>query len=152
MSKVARADYAASVPWLGITGKPAGVGDPVDIGSLKAAGFSNGQVARWNGTKFVPYTIPAAPVPPVVPPSTLPAQIQFNWDVPSILPLQSAYEDFALLGAIPGEVIAHGVSFDPGFCITQAYVITNDSIRLKVVNLDSVAVDLPASVWNIQRF
>lgn len=56
-----------------------------------------------------------------------------------------------MLGAVPGEPIAHGVAFDPGFCLTFAYVISNDTIRLKVVNMDTVAVDLPSALWSIQR-
>ena len=62
--KTTRADWAASVPWTGITGKP-GVfpSGPVDIGQLTAAGFSAGSVPIWNGSRFVPHTIPT-PSPP----------------------------------------------------------------------------------------
>lgn len=150
MSKVSRADWSASTPWSGIVGKPSTFG-VTDISQLAAAGFSSGQVPRWNGAKFVPYTIPSSATP-VTPPNPLPAQVQFSWDVPSILPLQSAYEDFPLIGAIPGEPIAHGVAFDPGFCLTFAYIFANDTVRLKVVNMDGVAVDLGLAVWAIQRF
>ncbi len=97
---------------------------------------------------------PAGPAGPPGPPGTstsLTPQIQIVWDVPSILPLQSVYEDFPMLGAVPGEPIVHGVAFDPGFCLTFAYVISNDTIRLKVVNMDTVAVDLPSALWSIQR-
>jgi hypothetical protein len=152
MSKTARSDWAASCPWGGITDKPAGLGGATDIGQLKAVGFTSGQIARWNGTKFVPYTIPPAPAPDPTPVSPLPAQEQFVWDTPSLLPLQSAYEDFPMLGALPGEPVAHGISFDPQFCWTDAKVIANDMVRLTVLNMNSVAVDLGAGTWNIQRF
>ena len=151
MSKTARSDWSASCPWGGITGKPTDFGGVTDIGQLKGAGFSVGQVARWNGTKFVPYTIPT-PSTPVTPTNPLPPQVQFVWDVPSIAPLQTAYQDFPLLGAVPGEPISHGVSMDTAFCQTFAKVVLNDSIRLMVVNFDLVAVDLPSSLWQIQRF
>ncbi len=54
MSHSRRADWAANVPWKGILGKPAGVGEDTDIGQLKGAGFSIGDIPEWNGTKFVP--------------------------------------------------------------------------------------------------
>lgn len=149
MSKVARSDWSPPPRWRDILDKPSSFG-VTDIGQLSASGFSSGQIARWSGTKFVPYTIPS--VTPVTPSNSLPAQVQFSWDVPSILPLQSAYEDFPLIGAIPGEPIAHGVAFDPGFCLTFAYIFANDTVRLKVVNMDSVAVDLGSAVWSIQLF
>ena len=150
MSKVSRSDWSASTPWSGIVGKPTSFGI-TDISQITAVGFSSDQVPRWNGSRFTPYTIPSSSTP-VTPPSSLPSQVQFSWDVPAILPLQSAYEDFPLIGAVPGEPIAHGVAFDPGFCLTFAYIFANDTVRLKVVNMNSAPVDLGAAVWSIQRF
>lgn len=60
MSKTTRSDWSASTPWAGITGKPDTPGSTVDIGQLTANGFVAGQVPLWNGTKFVPYSIPAS--------------------------------------------------------------------------------------------
>jgi hypothetical protein len=59
MSHVRRADWAAQVPWDGIIGKPAGLGGDTDIGQLKGAGFSVGDIPEWDGTQFVP--VPYAP-------------------------------------------------------------------------------------------
>lgn len=153
MSKVSRSDYAATCPWTGITGKPTNFGGVTDIGQLTGIGFGNNQVPRWNSTlgKFRPYTIPPTPSP-VTPVNPLPTQIQITWDAPNILPLQSAYEDFPLIGAVPGEPIAWGLSMDTGFCLPYACITTNDLIRLKITNLDSVAVDLGSMLWQIQRF
>ena len=61
--KVTRADWAATAPWDGITGKPDFPGGVTDIGQLTAEGFEVGQVPLWNGHNFVGYTIPAAPTP-----------------------------------------------------------------------------------------
>jgi hypothetical protein len=150
VSKVSRADFAASVPWEGIISKPATFG-ATDIGQLAGAGFAIGQVPRWNGSKFVPYTIPSSSTP-VAPPSALPVQVYFSWDVPSLLPLQSAYEDFPWIGAVPGQPLAFGIAFDPQFCWVNATVIANDTIRLWVLNMNSSAVDLGEGVWAIQPF
>ncbi len=130
MSKVARSDWSPPPTWDEIRNKPAVIGVPGPRGP-----------AGPRGAEGPPGTAGALPDP-----------IQILWDVPTILPLQSVYEDFPVLGVIPGEPIAHGVAFDPGFCLTFAYVITNDTVRLKVVNMDSASVDLPAALWTIQRF
>jgi hypothetical protein len=153
MSKVSRSDYAASCPWSGIIGKPSNLGGATDIGQLTGVGFANNQVPRYNVSlgKFRPYTLPSPPSP-VTPTNPLPAQIQITWDAPSLLPLQSAFQDFPLIGALPGEPIAWGLSIDTGFCIPFACIAENDLIRLKLVNMDSVAVDLASTLWQIQRF
>lgn len=66
--KTTRADYAATVPWRGITGKPAVFPyGPIDISQLTAAGFASGKVPVWNGSRFVPATLPI-PTPPSPPP------------------------------------------------------------------------------------
>lgn len=132
-------------------GKPASFG-ATDIGQLSANGFTVGQVPKWNGTKFVGYTIPGAPIPPGPTPSPLPPQDVFVWDVPSILPLQSAFQDFPLIGAVPGEPIAFGISFDIGYCLPFVNIFQNDLVRLRIVNMDSVAVDLGSATWSLQRF
>jgi hypothetical protein len=130
MSKVARSDWSPPPTWDEIRNKPTIIGTPGPRGPTGATG-------------------PAGP--PGISGAQL-AQVQILWDVPSVLPLQSVYQDFPVLGAVPGSPVAHGVAFNPGFCLTFAYVITNDTVRLKVVNMDSVAVDLPSALWSIQLF
>jgi hypothetical protein len=151
MSKTARADWAASVPWAGITGKPPLEGT-TDIGQLTALGFSPNQIPRWNGTRFVAYSIPPSPTP-VAPTNPFPPTDYFIWDTPSVLPLQTATENFPLIGAVPGEPIAFGIAFDPGFCLVGAVIFANDLVQLRVTNMDGISpVDFPAGLWSIQRF
>jgi hypothetical protein len=130
MSKVSRADWSPAPTWDEIRNKPTVIGVPGPRGATGSTG----------------------PAGPPGAPGVLPAPVQILWDVPSVLPLQSVYEDFPVIGAVPGSPVAHGVAFDPGFCLTFAYVITNDTVRLKVVNMDIVAVDLPSALWNLQFF
>jgi hypothetical protein len=154
MSKVSRSDVSASCPWTGITGKPPGLGGPVDISQILGNGYANGQVPTYNfATKrFVAGTPAPGPAPTPTPVNPLPAQVQFTWDVPNLLPLQTAYEDFNLNGVFPGAPIAFGTQFDPGFCWLRAAVIAVNQIRLYVLNMDAVAVDLGTGTWVIQRF
>lgn len=150
MSWVARASWAAGCPWLGITGKPETFG-VTDIGQLKAAGFAIGQAPKWNGSRFVPFTpTGTSPTPPAG--YVLPSLIYFTWDIPEILPLQTAYEDFNFNGVVPGQPVVCGVQFDPGFCLTQARVITINTVRLYATNMDAVPITLGEGTWAIQRF
>ncbi len=155
--KATRADWAASAPWSGITGRPANPAGISDIGQLSGAGFSDKQAPVWNRLlqKFVPsnvqgiagYTTPTTPTVQ----QFIPA-FQVSWDVPPLAPLQSVYEDFPLIGAIPSTPVAVGVPFDLQFCIIQGAVISNGSVRLTVINLNGVAVDLGVGLYNIQLF
>lgn len=54
MNRVPVADWAASVPWTGITGKPGGIGQPVDLSNVTWAGVPANRYPVWNGTRFVP--------------------------------------------------------------------------------------------------
>jgi hypothetical protein len=158
MSKVVRADFAATTPWDGIIGRPADGTSVTDIGQLTGSGFFNKQVPVWNVAlqKFVPANITgiagySAPSPggssnPYIDP------VQVEWDVPALSPLQSIYEDFPLIGAIPATPAAVGVPFDMQFCWIRADVIANDSIRLTVTNLNASIVDLGLGLYNVQLF
>lgn len=158
MSKVTRADWSATCPWSGISGKPSFSGGGVsDIGQLTGIGFANKQVPIWNTAlqKFVRSSISGiagySPSSPSTSQQYIPA-VQIEWNVPSLLPLQSAYEDFPLIGAVPGTPGAVGVPFDMQFCWIRADVIANDSVRITVTNLNSVTVDLGNGLYNVQIF
>lgn len=157
---VPRANWAAtagSVAWANVTGKPSNFGGVTDIGQLTGAGFANKQVPIWSSAlrKFVPANIGGiagyvAPTPGSG--SQYVDPVQVSWDVPSLLPLQSAYEDFPYIGATPGTPAAVGVPFDLQFCFPFAAVILNDSVRVMIVNMNSSPVDLGTGIWNIQIF
>jgi hypothetical protein len=64
-SKVSRADWAATVPWAGVLGKPDNLGGVSDIGQLTGNSYGAGMVPAWNGSAFVPTSLPI--VTPVTP-------------------------------------------------------------------------------------
>jgi hypothetical protein len=51
MSHARRADWAATVPWSGILGKPELTTDIAEVGGY---GFAPGQIPVWNGAMFIP--------------------------------------------------------------------------------------------------
>lgn len=150
MSKVSRSDWSATAPWEGIIGKPSTFG-VTDIGQLTGIGFSAGQVPRWNGVKFVPYTIPNVPTP-TPDPTPLPDPISLTWDIPELFPLQTGTEDFNVNGVFPSYPLALSVNSNPGFFFFAALVTQIDTVTLYAVNMSAAPVTLGSTNFSIQRF
>lgn len=148
MSKVGQADYAPCF-WDQIIGKPSNFG-VTDIGQLTGIGFSVGQVPRWNGSKFVPYTLPS-PTPPT-PPGVLPAPIGLTWDIPELLPLQTATEDFNVGGIFPGAPLSVTVTPNPGYFFFAALVTDIQVVTLYALNMSGGPVTLGSTEFVIQKF
>ncbi len=149
MSKVSRSDWSP-VTWEQIIGKPTNFGVS-DIGQLTGIGFAVGQVPRWNGSKFVPYTLPTVPVNPPSP-SPLPAAIGLTWDVPEVLPLQTATEEFNVAGIFPGAPLAVTVVPNPGFFFFAALVTDIQIVTLYALNMSGGPVTLGSTAFTIQKF
>lgn len=150
MSKVTRADWAASTPWSGITDKPpappAGI---TDIGQLTGLGYQNGQYPRFNilTGRFHPATLPPTPAPTPTPgPGTFTI---VSWDTPSLLPLQSAWEDFTVLGAYISQPIYLGTPFPDAFILAVATVPEANVVRITVTNMSLTTVDLGEGSWTL---
>ncbi len=148
MSKVSRSDYAPTF-WNQIIGKPTNFGVS-DIGQLTGIGFSVGQVPRWNGTKFVPYTLPSPPPP--TPPGALPAPIGLTWDIPELLPLQTATEDFNVANIFPGAPLSVTVTPNPGYFFFAALVTDIQVVTLYALNMSGGPVTLGSTNFVIQKF
>ncbi len=150
MSKVAKSDWSASTPWSGITDKPASFGAS-DIGQLTGAGFGVGQVPRWNGSRFVPYTIPSSVTPPPTP-SPFPPQFTLTWDIPLLNPLQTASQSFNVSGVFPNFPIAIAWNTDPGFFLFSGLVTDIEIITLYAANMDAAPITFGEITVTIQRF
>ena len=130
MSKTARADWAPPPTWDEIRNKPAIIGVPGPRG-------------------------PAGPAGPQGPPGTaagLPPQFTLTWDVPELLPLQTATQTFNVGGVLPGHPLALGWSPDPGFCWLWGLVTDTDVVTLYAKNMDAVPVTLGEMLCTVQRF
>lgn len=149
MSKVSRADWAASVPWDGVTGKPDFPAGITDIGQLTGDGYSDGQYPSFDAGsgRFSPATLPE-PVPPT--PAPVPEFIIVSWDTPSLMPLQSAWEDFDFPGVLVSQPITLGTPFDDEFVLAVATVPEANVVRITVTNMGFSTVDLAEGSWTIR--
>lgn len=153
--KSTRADWAATTPWAGIQGKPdAFPSTAPDISEVGGRGFANGQYPAWNASlrRFVP-TTPTPSVTPPTPTQTIPwQQITFFWDAPSLLPLQSVYEDFDFIGALTSDPVAAGPLFELEYCQVTASIPEPNKVRVIVTNMSITPADLSNGIWKIARF
>lgn len=149
MSKVSRADWAASVPYSGVTGKPPTVAGITDIGQLTGLAYGSNQYPRFDTLtgRFRPATLPVAPTPTPTPAAAF--QI-VSWDAPSLLPLQSCWEDFSFIGVLVSQPIALGTPFPNEFVLATASVPAANVVRITVVNMSLATVDLAVGSWTIR--
>lgn len=156
--KATRADWAAvagSVDFENVRNIPAESPFAApDMSQIGGKNFGDGQYPRWNSSlrKFIPATLPSSGSTPsgttVIPWK----MITFFWDAPTLLPLQSCYEDFDFVGALPSDPVAVGAPFDIEFCQASAVVTDVNTVRLTVFNGNLSPVDLSDGVWKIARF
>ena len=136
--KVTRADWAGSVPWSGITGKPAGLtsvgGTATDLTAL---------TARVAALEAAVNSLSSAPAG-----SSL-TSLDVWWAVGTLEPLQMAYEDLA--GPVGADAkFAVGAPFAAGTGVFfEAYPLGEGVLRLVAVNLSGATVTLPMTNFTL---
>lgn len=154
MSRVVRADWAATTEWDGINGRPSSFG-ATDIGDLTGHGYSNGQIAIFDSAtgRFRPGSRSPAPDPtPPDPTPGTPTEISFTWDAPSLHALQTATEDFYFIGVLPSQPIAVGSSFDNQNVQISATVVADNIVRITVTNMGFDDLDLSDGFYRLRSF
>jgi len=134
--KVTRADWAGSVPWSGITGKPAGLAGSA-VTDLTAL------TARVAALEAAVNSLSSAPAG-----SSL-ASLDVWWAVGTLEPLQMAYEDLA--GPVGADAkFAVGAPFAAGTGVFfEAYPLGEGVLRLVAVNLSGATVTLPGTNFTL---
>lgn len=134
--KVTRADWAGSVPWSGITGKPAGLTGST-VADLTAL------TARVAALEAALNSISSASDDPPV--STL----HVEWTIDSLERLQTAYEDVPLPG-LPAGTACVLVPQDPSqYLLASAAAIAPSVVRLTAMNVGPGAVAPGLTVWTL---
>ena len=136
--KVTRADWAGSVPWSGITGKPAEFtsvgGSAADLSQLTT------RVAAIEAALNSLSSTPAV--------SSL-SSVGVWWAVGALEPLQMAYEDIAApVGADAKFAIGAPLTAGTGVFF-EAYSLGSGILRLVAVNLSGSTVTLPMTNFSL---
>ena len=134
--KVTRADWAGSVPWSGVTGKPAGLDSSTatDLSQLTArVAALEAAVSSLTGT------------PTDSPISTL----HVEWTIDSLERLQTAYEDVPLPGLPAGAACVLVPQDSSQYLLASAAAIAPSVVRLTAMNVGPGAVAPGLTVWTL---
>ena len=134
--KVTRADWAGSVPWSGVTGKPAGLtgGVATDLTALTArvAALEAALNSLSSASDDSPVTT-----------------LHVEWTIDSLEPFQIGYEDISLPG-LPAGAACVLVPQDPSAYLTASAVAVSPSVvRLTAMNVGPVAVAPGLTIWTL---
>lgn len=134
--KVTRADWAGSVPWSGITGKPAGLGSSTatDLTQLTA------RVAALEAAlNSLSSTSSDSPI----------TTLHVEWTIDSLEPFQMGYEDITLPG-LPAGTACVLVPQDPtAYLVASAVAIAPSVVRLTAVNSGPLALAPGLTIWTL---
>ena len=135
--KVTRADWAGSVPWSGITGKPAGLSSATSVADLTQL------TARVAALEAAVSSLTGTPTGSPI--STL----HVEWAIDSLERLQMAYEDVPLPG-LPAGTACVLVPQDPSqYLLASAAAIATSVVRLTAMNVGPGAVAPGLTVWTL---
>lgn len=154
MAKISRADWAATTPWLGISGKPDAFGVS-DIGGLTGDGYADGQIPVYNRAagRFRPGSrTPPSPTPAPTPTPAMPTEIFVTWDVPSLHALQSATEDFYFSGAFVSQPVMVGAPYSDQNVQISATIVDLNVARITVTNMGIDDLDLGEGIYRMRIF
>lgn len=134
--KVTRADWAGSVPWSGVTGKPAGLTGEVatDVSELTAR--VEALEAFVNSLTGTPSDSPIT-------------TLHVEWTIDSLESFQMGYEDISLPG-LPAGAACVLVPQDPSaYLIASAVAVSPSVVRLTALNVGPATLAPGLTVWTL---
>ena len=134
--KVTRADWAGSVPWSGVTGKPAGLGSSTatDLTALTArvAALEAALNSLSSASDDSPVTT-----------------LHVEWTIDSMEPFQMGYEDVSLPGLRAGAACVLVPQDPTTYLVASAVAIAPSVVRLTAVNPGPLALAPGLTVWTL---
>ena len=134
--KVTRADWAGSVPWAGVTGKPEGLNNSTatDLSQLTArvAALEAALNALTGGPSTSPITT-----------------LHVEWTIDSLASFQAGYEDVTLTGLQAGTACVLVPQDTTAYLIASATAIAPSTVRLTAFNAGPVALAPGLTVWTL---
>lgn len=134
--KVTRADWAGSVPWSGVTGKPEGLtsSTATDLSQLTA------RVAALEAAlNSLSSTSDDSPV----------TTLHVEWTIDTLEPLQMGYEDVSLPGLQAGTACVLVPQDPSAYLIASAVAIAPSTVRLTAMNVGPAALAPGLTVWTL---
>lgn len=134
--KVTRADWAGSVPWSGVTGKPAGLTGEVatDVSELTArvAALEAALNSLSSASDDSPVTT-----------------LHVEWTIDSLEPFQMGYEDISLPGLQTGTACVLVPQDPTAYLIASAVAVSPSVVRLTAMNVGPGALAPGLTVWTL---
>lgn len=134
--KVTRADWAGSVPWSGVTGKPAGLGSSTatDLTALTA------RVAALEAAlNSLSSTSSDSPI----------TTLHVEWTIDSLEPFQMGYEDISLPGLQAGTACVLVPQDPTAYLIASAVAVSPSVVRLTAMNVGPLVLAPGLTVWTL---
>jgi len=134
--KVTRADWAGSVPWSGITGKPASLqgSAPADLTELTARIETLEKAVASLTSHSTESTV---------------TTFHVEWTIDSLEPLQPAYEDVTIVGVRASSTCSLLPQDPTPFLQGSAIAIGPSLVRLSILNLAPAPLTPGLTVWTL---
>ena len=134
--KVTRADWAGSVPWSGVTGKPAGLGSSTATDLTQLTARVAALEAALNSLSSASDDSPVT-------------TLHVEWTIDSLEPFQMGYEDISMPG-LPAGAACVLVPQDPSAYLTaSAVAIAPSVVRLTALNVGPATLAPGLAVWTL---
>ena len=134
--KVTRADWAGSVPWSGVTGKPAGLDNSAVAGLSELTARVAALEAALNSLSSASDDAPVT-------------TLHVEWTIDSLEPFQMGYEDVSLPGLRAGAACVLVPQDPSAFLIASAAAIAPETVRLTAMNVGPGVIAPGLTVWTL---
>ena len=134
--KVTRADWAGSVPWAGVTGKPAGLGSSTATDLTQLTARVAALEAALNSLSSASDDSPVT-------------TLHVEWDIDSLEPFQMGYEDITLPGLPAGTACVLAPQDPSAYLIASAVAISSSVVRLTAMNVGPGALAPGLTIWTL---
>ena len=134
--KVTRADWAGSVPWSGVTDKPAGLTGEVATEVSQLTARVAALEAALNSLSSASDDSPVT-------------TLHVEWTIDPLEPFQIGYEDISLPG-LPAGAACVLVPQDPtAYLVASAVALAPSVVRLTAVNSGPLALAPGLTIWTL---
>ena len=134
--KVTRADWAGSVPWSGVTGKPAGLGSSTATDLTQLTARVAALEAALNSLSSASDDSPVT-------------TLHVEWTIDSLEPFQMGYEDISLPGLQAGTACVLVPQDPTAYLIASAVAVSPSVVRLTAMNVGPGALAPGLTVWTL---